>query len=174
MKEYAVGMKAKISLIAGLVCLVMFDIFIIYIIIKQNDYQDVAAVFIVIFFCALTIWFSYASRIIAIRKILYDDKKIIFILSKTDHREYRWEELKDVPITFSDECVYFTKTKVIEKRLFGGVMSHTKNGFNMKIIPTMDGYYELIKTINQKGAPIYKSPMEDKFKDFFDDFFSRK
>lgn len=75
----------------------------------------------------------------------YDDEKIIFALSRKDHREFRWDELQNAktnifyPSSPAAWYFYFQDEKKTKK---------------IAVTPRLAGYNEFVDMLRKKGFPV--------------------
>lgn len=95
----------------------------------------------------------------------YDDEKIIFVLSRKDRREFRWDELKNSSIPFS----YPSSSAPSVSFAFPGKRGIVK----IALTPSMTGYNEFVATLKEKGFPEAKpsNPGDLDAGKVFQDFF---
>lgn len=75
----------------------------------------------------------------------YDEERIVFVLSRKDRREYRWEELPEAGVTF----LYPTAFCPNGTFFFSG----KRKGWQMAVVPQMTGYEEFLAMIRKKEVP---------------------
>ena len=108
----------------------------------------------------------YSTAIINL--IFYDDEKIIFALSRKDHREFRWDELQNAktnifyPSSPAAWYFYFQDEKKTKK---------------IAVTPRLAGYNEFVDMLRKKGFPA-QSPSALNFdkntaKDIFHEVFGQ-
>lgn len=104
----------------------------------------------------------------------YDNERVVFVLSRKDRREYRWEELPEAGITFLDPA---------SPRAWGYFFFPVAGkGRQMAVAPGMTGREEFLATVREKGVPApgaiplgTKEPdVEEIFRTVFDGEFGGK
>lgn len=90
-------------------------------------------------FGGMALWLAWRMLCTAGWGFYYDEERVVFALSRSDRREYRWEELSgaEVRFVFGPTAMYF---------LFA-------DGKRINLLPRMEGCDAFLTTLRQKGVP---------------------
>ena len=108
----------------------------------RDQQTDLGCLVVAALFGAMALWLIWRSWRMAGWGFYYDEERIVFALSRSDRREYRWEELAGagVRFVFAPAAMYF---------LFA-------DGKRLNLLPRMQGYEEFFETVRRKGVPAAK------------------
>lgn len=94
----------------------------------------------------------------------YDEETIVFVLSRKDRRQFRWEQLRENGVSYPAQAGYFC----------------FRDGKKIALSPQMDGYDQLIAMLRKKGllaaqaAPFAEIDPQDIFQQFFGQQFGKE
>lgn len=102
----------------------------------------------------------------------YDDEKIIFALSRKDHREFRWDELQNAKTN-----IFYPSPPAVWYFYF----QDEKKTKKIAVTPRLAGYNEFVDMLKKKGFPVQspnalnfdKNAVKDIFHEVFGEDFGK-
>ncbi len=100
-----------------------------------GDQAPAACLLMGFFFGGAALYLLYSMVSLGNWGYFYDEEKIIFVLSRKDRREFRWEQLQKAGVSYPGQAGYF----------------YFQGGKKIGLNPQMEGYEQLIAMLRKKG-----------------------